>query len=583
MNMSKNFLKIGLVLFVSIGVISYFSSCSKEAVDNFFNGLDAVLGEDGEVESLFGWQEEDENMDEIENDIILTTLGDGEVPTAVDLSPKFPPIGNQSAYGTCVAWALGYNLKTYLEAVDQAYTSSQLAQPDYQCSPKDLFLSIGANDKGEDCNGTGFEVAFDQMVSRGIATMSAVPYSGLGDCSQSPTTTGNTEAARHKIENYRKIGSEDNMSVTTLKSYLAQGRAIGIGARLGDDFMQWNSDDVISSDTYMDPGMQHAYHAMALCGYDDNKGPNGAFRVVNSWATSWGDNGYIWVDYDFFVNEFCFAAFVATNTKTNPDSDGDNIVDNDEIISGIDLVSWELYDEQDPDYSTDPYSRMITYNVYNIGNEEIKASEDWNIIYVYYNAYDADDFGILLYDYYSDDYGAYGEDGSLSISEGYGVAANWYNYINIPAGVSAAQALYGGEDSRYVWPYTMPSTNDAGDDLTGYYYLVLISDGFDVISENDESNNYYYLTDDVGDPLYFSNGVIQSTISSSKKKSSRKQAPVEGDDSPCPTARNERNVNSYTPAEISALLDHQKESGKLKEKVKKFVVEKKANSLKSED
>ena len=54
--------------------------------------------------------------------------------------------------------------------------------------------------------------------------------------------------------------------------------------------------------------MQHAYHAMALSGYDDSKN---AFRVRNSWGEEWGDNGSIWVDYEFFINEFCTEVFMA--------------------------------------------------------------------------------------------------------------------------------------------------------------------------------------------------------------------------------------------------------------------------------
>src|SRR5690625_7623232 len=48
----------------------------------------------------------------------------------------------------------------------------------------------------------------------------------------------------------------------------------------------------------------HAGHAMTIIGYDDSKGSGGAFRVVNSWGSDWGDKGYIWIDYQFFLNEF---------------------------------------------------------------------------------------------------------------------------------------------------------------------------------------------------------------------------------------------------------------------------------------
>ncbi|MFH0999554.1 MAG: C1 family peptidase, partial [Bacteroidota bacterium] len=302
-------MKPTLVIILALGMILIgFNSCDEETTDKVFGVLSDVLGDGDDASVLFGWLENDENMDEIESDINFgTQFGDGNLPSSINLLDKFPPVGNQGAYGTCVAWACGYNLKTYLEAVDQNRTASQLSNTQYQFSPKDLFWSIPAGDKGDGCNGTGFESALDVMVSRGIATMSTVPYQSLGDCSSSPSSDWTNNASQYKLENYRKIGSEGNMDITTLKTYLADGRAVVIGAQLGDNFMNWNSDAVISSDTYLDPGMQHAYHAMILGGYNDSKS---AFLVVNSWATSWGDDGFIWVDYDFFVDEFCFAAFV---------------------------------------------------------------------------------------------------------------------------------------------------------------------------------------------------------------------------------------------------------------------------------
>lgn len=52
------------------------------------------------------------------------------------------------------------------------------------------------------------------------------------------------------------------------------------------------------------------YHAMTLIGYDDYA-YGGAFRVVNSWGTDWGDGGYFWITYDTF-KEVCLEAYAYT-------------------------------------------------------------------------------------------------------------------------------------------------------------------------------------------------------------------------------------------------------------------------------
>lgn len=500
-----------------------------------------------------------EDTASIENDIYLGG-GTNETPENTSLLDKFPPIGNQGSYGTCVAWSVGYNLRTFLYKVDNP--NANLNSTANQVSAKDLFWSIPDGSKGSSCGGTGFEAAFDVMLNRGVATLSDVPYDELGDCSYNEIS--GTNAGDYKISSYRQVAVE----LDVLKSYLAGGRAVAIGAKLGDNFMSWNSDAVLDYDTYNEPNMQHAYHAMTLSGYDDNKGANGAFRVVNSWGPGWGDNGYVWVDYDFFLGntgEFCFAAFVADTENSDPDEDDDN--DPDENTSGMDVMAWELEDTDDPDDS-DPRVRDIIYNVFNIGDEAIPSSKNWNILYMYYNAHDANDYGILLYDYYTTECGSYGEDGELNM-DNYpsvhqpGISGNWWNNIDVPPDVSVAQALYGSDDSRFAWGYTMP------EDVTGEYYLVLYADGYDVLSEPDETNNYFFFTDANGDPLQIENGVI--TNAPTKSGSGGKLRPSKGDEAPAATAVNSNNKNTYTPAEIRKLIQYQKETGGIERKVQKYL------------
>lgn len=505
-----------------------------------------------EIYENLGWIGiEEEDTESIEDAI---NFGSGNLPSSADISDRMPPVGNQGQYGTCVAWAVGYGHKTFMEAVENDRTTSDLSNTDYQFSAKYLFLAIPSGSKGTDCGGTGFQPAYDVMLEKGIAQESKVPYTDLGDCSGS-TSSWDSDAAFYKIENYREIDVDKSI----IKQYLAQGRAVVFGAKLGDDFMNWNSSSILYSDTYGYSG-QHAYHAMILTGYDDNKGTNGAFRIQNSWGTGWGDNGHIWIDQDFFVGnngDFAFCAFAAQNkASTDPDPDDDNDVDDPE--DGMDVMAWELNDYSNPD-SNDERDRDAKYNVFNSGSEDISATEDWNILYVYYNAYDAEDYGIILYDYYSDDHGSYGDDGQLDEGDGVG---NWYNYIDVPAGQSVAQALYGEADSRFSWRYTMPQ-------ITGEYYLVIIADGYDVLSEVNEENNYFYLTDINGEPISISDGIIQDELMNNSK--SAVQPPKKFGASDRPTARTEKNLNAYTPEEITAMLKNRKATGDIQRKATQYV------------
>lgn len=501
-----------------------------------------------DTEFTTGWMGTD-NPDEIPSNIFLG-FGNNNLPSSYLISGKLPPVGDQGRYGTCVTWAVGYNMKTMLNAIDKNWSAPALSNPQNQTSPKDLFLAIPSNLKGTNCNGTNFEPAFTQLVNRGSASLNSAPYESMGNCSQSPDPSNTTEAGKNKLSNFRKI----TMDVTEIKTYLSQNRPVVFGAKLSDNFMTWRGDQVISSHSSFVNVGQHARHAMLITGYDDNKGPNGAFRVVNSWGAVWGDRGFIWIDYNFMVNpNFGMMAFVATNGVSedyNPVDPPDNTV-----VGEYDLVPWNVEDIKHPDGGNK--KRRMYYNVYNRGHQTILASQRWNIVYLYYNAFNANDFGILLYDEYTNQYGRLGEAGKLA-SGGLGEAGNWWNHINLPPGQGVAEVLY--DDTRVRWDYTMPN-------ITGFYYLVSLADAFDVINETDEANNYYFITDSKGWPLYINNGVVQNIFN--RKQESEGPASGKRIDTPSPKDLS-GNKNAYSPSEISNMIKELKANGKLKMAIEQF-------------
>ena len=267
-----------------------------------------------------GYRIDDENWDSIPKVVPPYKEEDlDSLPEKVSLEAFFPPIGNQNkgganvAYGTCVAWSVGYNLKTALNAIDNKWTPTQLENPEYQTSPRDLWYSL--RKKGwtiSPCSGSNFQPAFESLISDGASNMRDVPYENKMGNSCTGTPLGDS---LNNIAEYAGIEKTD-LSVKKIKAYLKDTIPLAFGANLGVRFNSWNSDDVLDSDYGIDREMGHA---MVLSGYDDSKH---AFRVRNSWGTEWGDNGSIWVDYDFFISDdFCFYVFVAKNGKShNPES-----------------------------------------------------------------------------------------------------------------------------------------------------------------------------------------------------------------------------------------------------------------------
>ncbi|MCL2284080.1 MAG: C1 family peptidase [Fibromonadales bacterium] len=534
-------------MFIPLSLSLLLVSCGEHSFLDF-------LTESGILSST-GWLADKENLNNIPQDIAVASSMPGSLPSAVSLESKFPPVGNQASYGTCVAWATGYNMKTALNAIEKGWNSSDLSKAANQTSPKDLWFVIDKSKKSTNCNGTNFEPALDALISKGAASLSSVPYSNMGNCSG--TSTGN---ANNKLANYRKIaynyalqgGSGSNgVTLDNFKTYLAQGRPILIGAKLGDRFMRWNNSSSISTDTYNEPDMQHAYHAMVLVGYDDSKY---AFRVRNSWGDSWGDRGSIWVDYDFFLKNFIFAAFVAQN----PPIEVKDEVKEQQLLTGYDLLASFAEDFQDPETSS-PRARAFTYEVYNSGKETILASQRWTVIYMYYNAFNANDFDIIFEDYYTNEYGKPGEYGEYAKSEA--LIGGIWNYMNVLPGKKAGEDVF-GSDGFYI-PYKMP-------EITGKYFLVIYADAHGAIDESNEDNNFYFIGAEGGKPLEFASGVMKNKPASLSKALSKDASGK----IPRATAKSVQEIggspNAYTPEEIKTLVSQSKKSGVLAKKVDEY-------------
>ena len=524
-------------------------------------------------DNYFGWFGLDENTDEIQDDIntasLLANNKSTTLPTRVDLTNSLPKIGNQGQYGTCVAWATAYNCRTFLYARTNGLTTSQLNDGN-TFSPADIFMSIGSSDKGSNCGGSYFEAAFDKMISRGVATLSTAPYSRLS-CNSSPSSSWTSNAGNYKIKSYREIKP---LNKETLKQYLAQGDLIVFGAELGDEFMYADDATVLTKQTSFTATGQHAYHAMVCAGYDDTKGANGAFRVVNSWGTTWGDNGYIWVDENFFVSgKFAYCAFVANDGSSSNtvvvDNDTKNVADEDVQSGTIDLIAADNFDFYFVDEDSDGKWYECDYNVYNAGSETVKSDNNWAIALLYYNAYNANDYGILLLDYYTNDFGnknswkanwdkadAYSYFGFNANSN---ISGFSWNNIDIPGGKSCAKVLSEvkkeGTGKCFGWQFTLPKLN-------GKYYLVLVADAFGSIEESDEDNNYFFFGDASGDPITFTNGV-PFNLPTNRVYSKAVVCPKQNAANRCQDVRNENNLNAYTSDEIAAMIRTHKDLGML--------------------
>ncbi len=459
------------------------TGCDKEGnID--WNQVNEVINT---LLEMLGWNFDAEDTENVPDSDPYT---DDEVTLKnITWESEFPGIGDQGSYGTCVAWSTGYALKSALNNMDENNDNN------FTTSPVDLWHLIGSGDKSSGCNGTSFEPALDAMLKKGAASMAEVPFTNKKMTCDGVQGIGN---AANKLGAYRIIAYTEELSgnqpygmtVANFKGNLEKGPIV-IGVRLGERFMEWNNESVLSGTDSEKVNGQHAYHALVVVGFDDSKR---AFRVRNSWGTGWGDNGSIWIDYDFFLNHFCFGAWVANNP-------GQTLGASSALRStgsSNDLQMKVLTDQETADGN-----RIVEYDIKNTGSSTISAGKNWSAVYLLFRKNRLSERYILFQDYYSNE----SEAGKISSNpEGVAVfpSGNTVTNVSIAPGSSAAEAMNG---TRLAFEYTLPLDKN-GNKLNGDFYMVLIADAFGNIGESELENNFSFLTGGNGEPIKITDGRI---------------------------------------------------------------------------
>lgn len=218
----------------------------------------------------------------------FTPFSGDALPPRVDLSGQFPPPGNQGAQGSCVAWATAYALRSYQNHVrshESLVSGDGHIDSARVFSPAFVYNQIN---NGRDA-GSLFSDALQLMQTRGVAPLQYMPYSP-SDYTTMPSQTALSVASNYRIAFWKQVSVNDPVE---LKSQLNAGYPVIIGAMIDEGFDQAGKGFVWDHIA----GKQLGGHAMLVVGYDDQRN---AFRVLNSWGTGWGDNGYYWLDYGFF-------------------------------------------------------------------------------------------------------------------------------------------------------------------------------------------------------------------------------------------------------------------------------------------
>jgi len=232
---------------------------------------------------------------------------------SVDHSPDMPPVGNQGNQGSCVAWATAYYYKTYQEWVEHGW---DVTDSKHQFSPAFMYNIIN---RGSD-NGAYISDGFKLLTDLGCAPLYYTPYND-GDYTTWPDEQDFGVAISYRGASTYTIYIRTDAGINQLKTVLQNGYNAVISIEVYDPFMYDNLGSDYVYDTGDISGTDWGGHAVCVVGFDDSKPTNdgsGAFKIVNSWGTSWGDNGYFWMSYAAIKNSsLCYGYAYYQEDKVN--------------------------------------------------------------------------------------------------------------------------------------------------------------------------------------------------------------------------------------------------------------------------
>ncbi len=236
-----------------------------------------------------------------------------EIPNAISLEPFVPKVRSQGDSENSGGWAVGY----YFASTEWAMISNQSNKAVATAFAYDpWFLNQASSLDGDGCSGEVYLSDLCQnLVDNGAKRLNIEP----SDCH--PTATFDKS---HSLLDFQEVmrltrqDGPDSNNILSVKYALANYHAVVFSMNVPESFEYVARDGMFRpSQAERDRTTPTNAHALTIVGFDDDLF-GGAFRVVNSWGTEWGDEGYCWISYEDF-NRFQQAAYMIYTELKVPD------------------------------------------------------------------------------------------------------------------------------------------------------------------------------------------------------------------------------------------------------------------------
>ncbi len=255
-------------------------------------------------------------------DMIVKTTNTNQLPSKVDLSEYCTTIKNQGKVFACTAFATVAALE-FLQKKNKVLLNEDMFSERfvyYTTRAKVLNWNVN-NDTGAYIRDT-----IKAAVRFGTCLESSFPYNG--DFKTEPEQHVYEEAKKYEALTYATFPTgrtpiERKTLITALKQNLHSGFPLIAGfqcySNLWSSSFQANAEDGLKQNIKsgiipLQNGQKIGGHAVLVVGYDDEKQ---LFKFKNSWSAAWGDNGYGYLPYEYFIQGDMFDIWTIFTSENN--------------------------------------------------------------------------------------------------------------------------------------------------------------------------------------------------------------------------------------------------------------------------
>jgi hypothetical protein len=213
----------------------------------------------------------------------IATVTRGELPSSYSLK-RFAPVPKDQVGPTCTGWATSYAAFTIIKRIE----TGKFIEP---YSPRYVFNRTQTIRNIDPCykQGSHVHIALNVLKDQGAPYKHKYP----SECKEEEKNMFSDKLISWKtlpieVKELKAALCSNEPIVISMRTY-NKAKESSLSYKHVNQFGYWSYD-------HKNKDKELSGHAMCVVGYDDNMF-GGAFEVINSWGTDWGNRGYFWLKY----------------------------------------------------------------------------------------------------------------------------------------------------------------------------------------------------------------------------------------------------------------------------------------------